>query len=593
MPTLNPGSHVRCGLLLMLAALHAVLLLNVGSLWLYAFLLIHLALFLYWQGQKSVWYSAAILLALTAAVFLFHWWAIAFWLTSLFGLIGAQAAVLHERWQRIKYIWAMAYLCAALLLWVAPNLFADQDGIKIGHLLLWNVLPVLLLFMPMLSLMMHISFPAGKAPDETALPEAISISLAAKPSGKLTNGCDEDVQAANPLHSLLLFMLLALLTFGSLAWMKLAQLDYHAALLRSMLLTGLVWLVLGGLWNRNDGLRGIPLIFSRYLQSTPFESWFTRLAQAAQREPDPASYLRSATRLLADLPWLSGLSWQSPDGSGQLGLFSKHEVQVQEHDLRLTIYARQSPSHAVVQHIQQIAQLVGYFYQAKQREQSLRNIARLQAVYETGSRLTHDLKNMLQSLLCITSLAQSREQRAQQLMQQQLPLLAQRIEAALGKLKQPHSEAETPQLLLSAWWDALKMRNRLHTIIWNAPELLPDKCIPVALFDCALDNLLDNALRKRQFQPGISISVVLAIEAVALSMAGITAGNPGVLRLTVSDNGEPIPESIAENLLRGVVVSENGLGIGVYQVARWAEQLGFRLTLASNRAGKVSFELRG
>lgn len=43
---------------------------------------------------------------------------------------------------------------------------------------------------------------------------------------------------------------------------------------------------------------------------------------------------------------------------------------------------------------------------------------------------------------------------------------------------------------------------------------------------------------------------------------------------------------IVTNLLRGVVVSENGLGMGVYQAAHWVEQLGYRLTLISNQAGK-------
>jgi len=320
------------------------------------------------------------------------------------------------------------------------------------------------------------------------------------------------------------------------------------------------------------------VMFSRYLLNvgTPFESWLARLAEAAQREPDPATYLRRATELLADFPWLSGLSWQSPDGAGQLGQFSKHDVQVQEGELRLTVYAKQSLNPAVLLHIYLLAQLIGYFYQAKQREQSLRNITHLQAVYETGSRLTHDLKNMLQSLLSLTSLAQSRGQRAQQLLQQQLPILTQRIELILNKLRQPQSESETPQLALAAWWDMLQLRNRHHEIVWHAPDALPGRKIPAVLFDCVLDNLLDNALRKRQAEHDIIISVEIRVEPLCI---------------TVSDSGDPIPEAIAANLLRGVVVSENGLGIGMYQAARWAEQLGYRLTLISNQAGEVCFEL--
>ena len=63
----------------------------------------------------------------------------------------------------------------------------------------------------------------------------------------------------------------------------------------------------------------------------------------------------------------------------------------------------------------------------------------------------HDLKNMLQSLLSLSDIAQSRDERAQQLLQQQ-PNAHQRIELALSKLKQPLIESETPQLALNAWW---------------------------------------------------------------------------------------------------------------------------------------------
>ena len=129
---------------------------------------------------------------------------------------------------------------------------------------------------------------------------------------------------------------------------------------------------------------------------------------------------------------------------------------------------------------------------------------------------------------------------------------------------------------MAAWWDMLRQRNRHQKIAWHAPEALPDKRIPAALFDSVLDNLLDNVLKKRQSQPDIGITIELRTEP---------------LRITVCDSGDPIPEAIVTNLLCGVVVSENGLGIGLYQAARWAEQLGYRLTLASNQPGKVCFEL--
>lgn len=562
MLTLGMGNRLRTGrwlLLAMLGLLHGAMLLGVGSLWVHPLLLAHLGLFLLWQplwrGEREVGRSglAFIVLAATVAVFWLNWWVIAFWLTGLFGLVGSRVFVFRDRWTRLLYLSVMAYLLAALLLWVVPNLFAAQAAIEVGRVLMWYVLPGLLLAMPVLNLSKRAALPAGSEPVESA-------------------------QTVDFIYSLLLFMLLTLVVLGSLAFMTLARLDYLEALLRTLLLMGLVLLALGGLWNPRFGFSGLQVMFSRYLLNvgTPFESWLTKLAEAAQHESDPASYLRRAIALMADFPWLSGLSWQSPDGAGRLGKFSKHDVQVQEGELCLTLYARQSLNPAVLLHVYLLAQLIGYFYQAKQREQSLRNITRLQALYETGSRLTHDLKNMLQSLLSLTALAQSREQQAQQLLQQQLPLLTQRIELTLIKLQQPQGESETPQLALAAWWDALRLRNRHQKVVWHAPDVLPDKRISAALFDCVLDNLLDNALRKRQFQPDIGITVELRAEPLCV---------------TVCDSGNPVPEAIAANLLRGVIVSENGLGIGIYQAARWAEQLGCRLALISNQAGKVCFEL--
>jgi len=549
------GNRLRTGhwlLLAMLMLLHSVMLLGVDSPWSHPLLLAHLGLFLLWQplwhGEREVGYGAFAFIALAAAVAMFwlNWWAIAFWLTGLFGLMGARIFVFRDRWTRLLHLSVMAYLLAVLLLWVVPNLFAAQSTVEVGRALIWYVLPVLLLLV-------------------AALP--------------VNNEQVETSQTVDFIYSLLLFLLLALVVLGSLAFMTLAQLGYLEALLRTLFLMGLMLLALGSLWNPRFGFGGLQVIFSRYLLNvgTPFESWLTQLAEAAQREPDAAAYLRRALGMLASFPWLSGLSWQSPDGAGQIGQSGKHEVRVQEGELNLTVYPGQSLSPAVLLHIHLLAQLIGYFYQAKQREQRLRDITRLQAVYETGSRLTHDLKNMLQSLFALTDIAQSREEKAQQLLQQQLPVLSQRIELALSKLEQPQLESDVPPLSLAAWLDALRLRNKYQQIDWLLPDRIPDRKIPAALFDCVVDNLLDNALRKRQTEHDISIFVKIDAEPLCV---------------TVCDSGDAIPEAIAASLMHRVIASENGLGVGLYQAARWAAQQGYRLTLTSNQRGKVCFELR-
>jgi signal transduction histidine kinase len=555
MLTLDMGGRLLTGrwlLLAMLGLLHISLMLGVSSLWAHPLLLAHLGLFLLWQplwrGEHEMGIGAFMFIALAAMVTIFwlNWWVVAFWLTGLFGLVGARVFAFRDRWTRFLYLSVMGYLLATLLLWVVPNLFADRATIQAGLILMWYVLPLLLLVMTVL--------PANNEPSNS-------------------------MQTVDLVYSLLLFMILTLMVLGSLAFMSLGKMDYLGALLRTLFLMGLVLMALGGLWNPRFGFSGLQVMFSRYLLNvgTPFESWLTLLTEAAQQEFDAANYLRQAVTLLSDLPWLSGLSWQSPDGTGKTGEFSGHAVVLQEGDLSLTLYARQSLNPTLMLHAHLLVQLIGYFYQAKQREQRLRDMSRLQAVYETGSRLTHDLKNMLQSLFSLTSIAQNRDEISQKLLQQQLPLLTQRIEMILVKLQQPQLEKDTPQLALNVWWDTLRQRNQHHVIDWRAPDELPGKNIPSALFDCIVDNLVDNALRKRQSDPTIKVAVEI---------------QAGPLRLVVCDGGPAVPENIAVNLLRGVVVSENGLGIGLYQAARWASQLGYRLMLINNQAGNVCFELR-
>jgi signal transduction histidine kinase len=557
MLTLEWKNKLQAGrwlMLAMFALLHGAILLGLDSALAHPLLLAHMGLFLLWQplwrGEREVGRGAFLLIVLiaTIAMFWLNWWSITFWLIGLFGLVGARVFVFRDRSTRFLYLALMVYLLAVLLLWVVPNLFDAQSTIiDVGQIMIRYALPLLLLVI-------------------AALP--------------VSNEPSDGVQAVDFIYSLLLFMLLTLVVLGSLAFMTLAHLDYLEALLRTLFLMGLVLLIFGLLWNPRFGFGGLQVQFSRYLLNvgTPFESWLTKLAEAAQHESDAAAYLNKAITLLTDFSWLSGLTWQSPDGNGKLGQLTKHTVMVDESALKFTLYAKQPLNPALLLHINLLVKLIAYSYQAKQREQTLRDMTRLQAVYETGARLTHDLKNMLQSLLSLTTIAQSTSESAQHLLKQQLPLITQRIEMTLSKLEQPQADGETMQLALPIWWNALKLRNQQHEIEWHAPDVMRSINIPSALFDCVVDNLLDNVVRKRQSEPNIKIIVEVQIEPLCLS---------------VIDSGTPVADKIATKLMQGVVVSEGGLGIGLYQAARWAEQLGYRMALVSNQEGRVCFELRG
>ena len=270
------------------------------------------------------------------------------------------------------------------------------------------------------------------------------------------------------------------------------------------------------------------------------------------------------------------LTWVSDRGLGKLGTATQHRIEVTDQDLSLTLFSHRSVSPTVLLHVRLLSRLLGHFYQAKRREQNLREITRLQTIYETGARLTHDLKNMLQSLIALTSIAREQPDRAQPVLQRQLPVLTQRIELILAKLKTPQAQEDAAELPLATWWAGLRQRHQHQHIEWRNPESIGNQPVPIALFDCVADNLIDNAGNKRLREPRITVTVTLVSQPFSLS---------------ISDSGSAIPTAVAHQLMNTIVSSEDGMGIGLYQVARWAAQSGYRLELSENTEGRVTFRI--
>ncbi len=536
----------------MLVALHLALLLGSQSTLMRPLLLMHLGMFLLWQplwrGESKLRLSNALFIIAISLIALFwlNWWLLAFWVSGLFALVGGRVFAFHARWQRRYYLIMMAYLLAILLLEVAPHLFGLPSLGEVIDMLMSYGLPMLLLVMAFIPV------------------ERDQV---------------ENEQAVDFIYILLLFALLTLLLLGSLAFMTLVKIDYLEALLRSLFIIAMMLLALAALWNPRMGFSGFQALFSRYLLTigTPFELWLKRLAEAAQQEQDPETFLARANEYLTEMPWISGLSWESGRGQGTLGIPTPHRIEVFEQDLSLTMFSHRAVSPTVLLHVRLLARLLGHFYQAKRREQNLREITRLQTIYETGARLTHDLKNMLQSLIALTAVAREQPERAQPVLQRQLPVLTQRIELILSKLKSPQTQEDAVELPLGTWWESLRQRYQHRSVEWRSPANIGHQLfIPVALFDCVADNLIDNASKKRMREPSITVSATLSCEPLSLS---------------ISDNGSAIPGAVAQQLLNTIVPSEDGMGIGLYQVARWAAQSGYRLELSENRPGKVTFRI--
>jgi signal transduction histidine kinase len=325
------------------------------------------------------------------------------------------------------------------------------------------------------------------------------------------------------------------------------------------------------------------MIFSRYLLSVglPFEQWLHYLADVSQREADPQRFLDEAFASMSKLPLLMGGAWKSQDAGGEFGKHGPNQAEFHDPQLSITLYTGFRLSPTLVWHFNLLTQLLREFYIAKIREQKLKQQSYVQAVHQTGARLTHDVKNILQSLNTLCSAADrdgnidSPELNA--LMRRQLPQISQRLAQTLDKLKRPQSDAG--QFVLSSVWWRTMQRNYQHAGIRFLPsELDRDRPIPKGLFDSVADNLLANAIQKRSQRPGLVITASLDMQ-------------DGV-ELSVCDDGAAVHAAVLRDVLRAPVPSDSGLGIGLFQAAQQAQAQGYTLELDGNRDGEVCFVLK-
>jgi signal transduction histidine kinase len=313
----------------------------------------------------------------------------------------------------------------------------------------------------------------------------------------------------------------------------------------------------------------------------PFERWVQRLAELAQEEIQPQRFLAAALQHMLDMPWVKGVEWQSPGGHGEFGSRTAYASEVSSGELTLRIHTRWAVSPAILLHLKLLAQMVAHFYEAKQREQMQRQSAYTHAIYETGARLTHDVKNLLQSLKALCSAAAStppdQAPALQSLIRRQLPLITQRLNTTLDKLRDPGSAAAS-EIDAQTWWRSLVQRYSGRTIEFILDGPIVALKIPAELFDSVADNLIENAFNKNE-SPALRVRVTFG------------AAERGTL--TVCDTGAAISKSVASQLFDGAVSSQTGFGVGLYQSSRLAAQSGYRLALDANSAGKVCFVLSG
>jgi len=490
-----------------------------------------------------------LLLVLTAALLLGPWLLLP-WSAALAAVIGGRVFWAAQRLEKLGYLLAFAYLLCLILFGIVPDLAPAVISLEplsksavAGFLLL---LPPLLFFLP--------------------------ARAFARKAGN----------AFDFIYALLVFLLLAVFVLACLSVTWIAAIAYlEAVLWASFGLAGAL-LLLAWVWNPLAGFSGMGAAFVRHLLSVgmPVEQWLVHLTEASEREPDPERFLTAVLERLQPLPWVCGGTWEAAGQTGRFGEAGAHVQRLERGELTLRLFFSHPPSPAMYWHFEWLLRLAAEYYLVKRQARELQRIGYLQAVYETGARVTHDVKNLLQSLqtLCYAAGQPGDPEALAQLLGRQLPQIAERLKVTLDKLQRPQPSSST-RLAAAVWWAALRQRYAGDAIEWRgAPGV--DETLPPELLDCVAENLLQNALAKRHLDPGLQIVVELRTT---------TAG----WVLEVADNGGALDSRLVEKILREPVASENGLGIGLYHAAGLAAAQGCRLELAENRDGRVVFRLSG
>ena len=544
------NEHRLLGLMLfsLLAAIH---LGNGSTALAQSFLFVHFGFFLLWQpvikqqSSFSVRQLFILVILIAAYIYFFNPWLNAFWtlllLTLLTGRIFARGLA------RAAYGLAVITLFFELILYITPELFnltALSSSIQ-------PVFSTVLMLLPLLLLL----FPA-------------------------TDSASNQVDF---IRGFLVVILVIFLCMGSVLISVTAQKPYIESLATSAIILSLFLLLTAFLWVPRAGFTGLAQLLEKYVLNIggPFEQWFTHVSTLeANTGLRPENFLSASLRYLMHQHWICGVRWHAGHTDGLEGEESSNKVSINDEKLRLTIYTYTPVGPSLLLHSKLLLNVLTFYYRAKLQEQQLLKQAHMQAIYETGSKLTHDVKNILQSTQMMTQIINDDDAQMQEkidVLTKQMPLLTQRLNTTLEKLRAPVSHKQAASGSLLHWWNQLQLRYTGRHIEFKA-DIENDMEIPVDIFTTVIENLLDNARNKRIREPDLKIFV-------ALTYTGKQA------HLSVTDTGSAIDPQVYPHLFNEVVSSNDGFGIGLYQSYDLAKNHGYELMISDNTEGNICFNL--
>ena len=383
------------------------------------------------------------------------------------------------------------------------------------------------------------------------------------------------------MHGLLVSTAVFIVLLGGMVINLLYHVDYIDGLLLTVFIVATLTIGISWFWNPGVGYSGIRVLLNRYTMTigSPFETWINTLTSLIEEHYlTPAEYLDAACEHLVENDWLNGIHWKFRSYNITSG--EKKGTRV-EHVLNpkasVQIYFKSNPGTALEQHTVLLIRMAYQFYLSKLNQEKIRTHEHFATIHHTGARLTHDMKNILQSIrtsLDILGMDQA-SKKQQELLKLNLRQISTRLENTLTRLAAPDLDTQIKLLDCYLWMDKLETTHQSNARIEFRRDVENNINVPVDLFDNVVENLINNALRKDSARH-IDVSL---------------QSSEDMIQLSVCDDGVVVEESIEENLFKQPASSGSGMGIGLYQAAIMAHTFGFELELGENEPGRVCFNL--
>jgi signal transduction histidine kinase len=389
------------------------------------------------------------------------------------------------------------------------------------------------------------------------------------------------------IRGFLVVLLVTFLCMSSALISLTAQQRYLESLAISVIILSLFLAIMAFLWSPRGGFRGLSKLWENYILNIggPFEQWFTHVSTLESNVAlRPVTFLSATSSYLLQQHWVCGFRWQTDTGNELKGTESPYDVSIDDKKIKLHLYTFTPVGPSLSLHAKLLLSVLVFYYRAKLQEQQLIKQAHMQAIHETGSKLTHDVKNILQSTQTMTQIINTDDANMQEkvdILKKQMPLLTQRLNTTLEKLRSPENFKMTETMAsgsLLQWWNQLQLRYTGRHIQFTS-NVNNDTEIPLEIFTTVVENLLDNARNKRLREPKLTIAVDLKQENEKFT-------------LSVSDTGSAIDEQITQQLFKEVVSSHDGFGIGLYQCYELAKNHGYELSVKDNIDSNVCFLLQ-